>query len=290
MQKTEEAAHPTRRRTLDLSVTQVAASALAAVVGAVLASELGVYGTIIGAAVVSTGATVGSALFQHLFRRTGEQLRDLATSAPTRPVSAVPTLPTAPTASFEQPAADFDPFDPGGERTRMMAALAPPVPVDSIAVYRGRTTWRPKGWKTYALMGVLVFGLAMGTVTAVELVAGKPVAAIVRNEPGSGTSFGGGSVEHGSGSGGSGGSDPATVPSTTPSGPAGGGEPSSDPSSGASSGPSEGASDGPDPTPSSTPSGTPQPEDSASAAPSGGATAGAGAAVGANPSTAPTTG
>ena len=279
MQKSEEVARPARRRTLDLSVTQVAASALAAVVGAVLASELGVYGTIIGAAVVSTGATVGSALFQHLFRRTGEQLRDLATSGPVRPVSAVP---------FEQPPADFDPFDPGGERTRMMAALAPPVPVDSIAVYRGRTTWRPKGWKTYALMGVLVFGLAMGTVTAVELVAGKPVAAIVRNEPGSGTSFGGGSVEHGSG--GSGRTDPATVPSTTPSGPAGGGEPSSDPSSGASSGPSEGASDGPDPTPSSTPSGTPQPEDSASAAPSGGATAGAGAAVGANPSTAPTTG
>nr|WP_042436474.1 hypothetical protein [Streptacidiphilus albus] len=275
VQKSEEVARPARRRTLDLSVTQVAASALAAVVGAVLASELGVYGTIIGAAVVSTGATVGSALFQHLFRRTGEQLRDLATSGPVRPVSAVP---------FEQPPADFDPFDPGGERTRMMAALAPPVPVDSVAVYRGRTTWRPKGWKTYALMGVLVFGLAMGTVTVVELVAGKPVAAIVRNEPGSGTSFGGGSVEHGSG--GSGRTDPATVPSTTPSGPAGGGEPSS----GASSGPSDGPSDGASPTPSSTPSGSPQPSHSASATPSDGPTAGAGEAVGADPSTTPTAG
>ena len=270
MEKTEEAAPSTRRRTLDLSVTQVAASALAAVVGAVLASELGVYGTIIGAAVVSTGATVGSALFQHLFRRTGEQLRDLATSGPARPVG-----PADPTGPSEQPAADFDPFDPGGERTRMMAALAPPVPVDSVAVYRGRTTWRPKGWKTYALMGVLVFGLAMGTVTVVELVAGKPMAAVVSNEPGHGTSFGGGSVQQDHGSGGPGGSDrkdPAGVPSSTPSGPAGGGVPSSGASSGSSGGPS--------PTPSSSPSGTPQPDGSASATPSAGPTPGGGAAGG----------
>ncbi len=285
MEKTEEAARPTRRRALDLSVTQVAASALAAVVGAVLASELGVYGTIIGAAVVSTGATVGSALFQHLFRRTGEQLRDLATSAPARPA------PTGPNPLPEQPEAEFDPFDPGGERTRMLAALAPPVPVDSVAVYRGRTTWRPKGWKTYALMAVLVFGLAMGTVTVVELVVGKPMTAVLRNEPGSGTSFGG-SVQHDHGSGGYGRTDPAWVPSSTPSGPAGGGAPSTGPSSGSSTGPSG----SPSPTPSSSPGGTPQPGETASATPSGGPTpggspaggAGDAAGTGANPSAAAT--
>lgn len=276
MQETEETAPPTRRRALDLSLTQVAASALAAVVGAVLASELGVYGTIIGAAVVSTGATVGSALFQHLFRRTGEQLRDLATSAPVLPAQSGSAPP-------EQPAADFDPFDPGGERTRLMAALAPPVPVDSVAVYRGRTTWRPKGWKTYALMGVLVFGLAMGAVTVVELVAGKPVTAIVQNEPGRGTSFGGGSVGHDRGPRRT---DPVTVPSTAPAAPSGGGEPST----GLSSRPSDSPS--PSPTPSSSPSSTPQPEDSASATPSGSPAAGAGAGgaagAAANPSAAPT--
>lgn len=74
-QKPAEEGGKEGRRRIDLSVAQVAASALATVVGALLASELGVYGTILGAAVVSVGATTGGAVFQHLFRRTGEQLR-----------------------------------------------------------------------------------------------------------------------------------------------------------------------------------------------------------------------
>jgi hypothetical protein len=70
--ETEEEPSAPERRVLDLSVVQVAASTLAAVVGALMASLLGVHGTIVGAAVVSTSATTGAALFQHLFHRTGE--------------------------------------------------------------------------------------------------------------------------------------------------------------------------------------------------------------------------
>ncbi|MFF2505864.1 hypothetical protein ACFVTY_21105 [Streptomyces sp. NPDC058067] len=66
---------------LDLSVPQVAGSAVAAVVAAKLASGLGVYGTIVGAGVVSALATCGGTLFQHFFRRTGEQIRDVAGQA-----------------------------------------------------------------------------------------------------------------------------------------------------------------------------------------------------------------
>ncbi|MER5214249.1 hypothetical protein ABT063_27675 [Streptomyces sp. NPDC002838] len=60
---------------LDLTLVQVVASALATVVGAVLASLPGVTGTIIGAAVISTSATTGAAVFSHAFRRTGEGIR-----------------------------------------------------------------------------------------------------------------------------------------------------------------------------------------------------------------------
>ncbi len=42
------------------------------------------YGTIIGAGVVSVVATTGGSIFQHLFRRTGEQLKEAATVG-TRP-------------------------------------------------------------------------------------------------------------------------------------------------------------------------------------------------------------
>ncbi|WP_435193607.1 hypothetical protein [Streptomyces sp. NRRL F-5630] len=62
----------------DLSVPQVAGSAVASVAAAIAASQLGVYGTVIGAGVMSIVATTGGSVFQHLFRRTGEQLRDAA--------------------------------------------------------------------------------------------------------------------------------------------------------------------------------------------------------------------
>ncbi|QMU72172.1 hypothetical protein [Streptacidiphilus sp. P02-A3a] len=260
---------------MDLSVTQVAASSMAAVAGAVLASELGVYGTILGAAVVSAGATVGGALFQHAFRRTGEQLRGRAgTPVPVDP---------ARRQRADAEAVPFDPFDPGGEYTRMLAAVAPPE-AGSVAVYRGRRSWRPRRWRSWALMSVLVFGLAMGTVTAVELVAGKPVAAIVRNEPGSGTSFGG------TAGGRPGGGAPTTAPSgdsATPGGtpadrspgpvsgvsPSGApsalpsGDPSGQPGAEPSGAPSAEPSDSPSAGPGATPSGAPTPSGGPSSAP-----------------------
>ncbi|MFF2652735.1 hypothetical protein [Streptomyces sp. NPDC058045] len=78
------AEEPRRRKRIDLNVPQVAGSAVAAVVAAKLAANLGVYGTILGAGVVSIVATCGGSLFQHFFRRTGEQIRDAAVSAKPR--------------------------------------------------------------------------------------------------------------------------------------------------------------------------------------------------------------
>ncbi|MFD5872612.1 hypothetical protein [Streptomyces sp. NPDC060322] len=70
-----DAEHKERR--IDLSLPQVAGSAVAAVAAAVMASQLGVYGTIAGAGVMSVVATCGGSVFQHFFRRTGEQIREV---------------------------------------------------------------------------------------------------------------------------------------------------------------------------------------------------------------------
>ncbi|MFD6530734.1 hypothetical protein [Streptomyces sp. NPDC060184] len=66
-----------KERRIDLNVPQVAGSAVAAVAAAVAASQLGVYGTILGAGVMSIVATCGGSVFQHFFRRTGEQIREV---------------------------------------------------------------------------------------------------------------------------------------------------------------------------------------------------------------------
>ncbi|MGW7050400.1 hypothetical protein [Streptomyces sp. NPDC054887] len=141
---------------LDLSVAQVAGSAVAAVVGAVLASKLGVYGTIVGAGVVSVVATSGGTLFQHLFRRTGEQLREVTVHA--RPKGR------------QVPARG-----PGGEGgwTRVPPTVAvPAVPTDGR--FNDPTTHgtRVRGWKRSLVAALVVFVVAMGGITAYELVSG----------------------------------------------------------------------------------------------------------------------
>ncbi|MER5742035.1 hypothetical protein [Streptomyces sp. NPDC002225] len=161
---------------------QVAGSALAAVAAAVAASQLGVYGTILGAGVMSIVATCGGSVFQHLFRRTGEQLRDVtvqargaggggATRTPGHgaraPYGAGPADATA-----VLPAAD----DP--DRTRMLRApdatrllTAHPVPDGEFSEATTHGT-RLRGWKRSALGAAVVFVLAMAGITTYEVLSG----------------------------------------------------------------------------------------------------------------------
>ncbi|MFJ5235061.1 hypothetical protein ACIQBJ_34860 [Kitasatospora sp. NPDC088391] len=159
-------------RRLDLTVTQVAASALATVVGAVLASELGVYGTILGAAVVSVGATTGSALFQHLFKRTGEQLRN----AVERGAESRTATPPGAGAANGMPADNS-----AGNSAAISAEWNAPQ------VLRAKRRWT---WKSVTAVSALVFAVAMVPIVGVELAAGKPLHDITTGQDGGGgTSF-----------------------------------------------------------------------------------------------------
>lgn len=294
------------RRRIDLSVAQVAASALATVVGAVLASELGVYGTILGAAVVSIGATTGGALFQHLFKRTGEQLRGAVdrTAAPghvangLRQVPEPGPAPTAPTARHPGRYSDRQ-----SDRQSAAPAAPPSAEWSSPQVVRARRRWT---WKSYATVSALVFTLAMVPILAFELATGQPVSATVKGGSGTGTSLGGtvDRKQSAPSDGGSPGGGPSSVPSSVPSPGAGGGAGSSPsaggdggaterPSPGTTPGTTPGASPGagagagsgsgspgagPGPDPSGTPGATP------SARPSGGPSAPSGGGSSAGPS------
>ncbi|MFI0908904.1 hypothetical protein [Streptomyces abikoensis] len=197
-------------RRLELSVAQVAGSALAAVVAAMLAGRLGVYGTVLGAGVVSVVATTGGTVFQHLFKRTGEQIRDAATPAEPRlrqvPVrDASRAVGRARSADLERTQllgqVDATGVTPGTEdRTQLLHQVSHPGanPAQSEA-YAGAYTGahddayihasseqlseefskgtthgtRLRGRKRPLLAAAAVFALAMGTVTAVELVSGS---------------------------------------------------------------------------------------------------------------------
>src|SRR5438128_12346473 len=79
-----------------LSAAQVAASALAAVSSAVVASFFGVAGTLIGAALASVITTVSASLYATSLKKTNERLRKVLTTGQNRPTPATTrALPTS---------------------------------------------------------------------------------------------------------------------------------------------------------------------------------------------------
>lgn len=226
------------RRRIDLSVAQVSGSALAAVIAAKLASTLGVYGTIVGAGVISVIATCGGPLFQHLFRRTGEQVRDATSAARPKPRQ-VPVVGS------------------GDDRTLMLGTVRAPLPYDEDFGTATTHGTRVRGWKRPAIAAALVFGVTMGGITAYELVSGQDFS----GRQGT-TTFG--SVVSGSGSGGTGGGapvgdeDPAPAPSGSAEGTGRPEDGAGSPPTGATPSPGEqgtGASGTATPSPEPTPSG-----------------------------------
>ncbi|MFB6614540.1 hypothetical protein ACFCV9_10010 [Streptomyces sp. NPDC056367] len=124
------------RKKLDLSAAQVAGSSLATVAAALLASKMGVYGTILGAGVVSVVATAGGPVIQHFFRRTGDQLRES-----TRP------------------------------RSRQVPAPAPAGEFGEATVHGTRV----RGWKRKAVAAGAAFAISLGALGTYEAVAGTSV-------------------------------------------------------------------------------------------------------------------
>ncbi|MEW2162240.1 hypothetical protein AB0912_04480 [Streptomyces sp. NPDC007084] len=168
-----------RKKRLDLSVPQVAGSAVAAVIAAKLASYFGVYGTILGAGVVSVIATSGGTIFQHFFRRTGEQLREVTVQPKQRAKTPRPV------------------------RVPAGATAGVPGEFTEGTVYRAKV----RSWKRPLIATALVFGVTMTGITTYELVSGRSFSG-----DGTSTTVGDAFKGHGSGSG-SGGSGSGTTPS-----------------------------------------------------------------------------
>jgi hypothetical protein len=148
---------------LNLNTAQVAASALAAVASAVAASTLGVAGTLIGAALGSIVATTATAVFMHSVERTRTGVRLVREATILR--------------------AGAGQASGGTDTVPELTAAAPPGPRPS----------RRLRWQPLAAAAAVVFVVALGTITAFEVVSGRSVAATVHGEDASaaGTTVGG---------------------------------------------------------------------------------------------------
>lgn len=159
---------------LKISLIQVIATALAAITATVVASFLGVAGTVVGAAVASTLSVVGTAVYSHSLRRTQERVRAVV------PVRRL-TAPYRPLPRNARPASAQD-------------AWAQPTYYPARATVR--PTQRPARRSIGALLAIgsaALFVAVLAVVTGVEAVADRPMSDLVRGENGSGTTLFGGS-------------------------------------------------------------------------------------------------
>ena len=179
---------------LDLTVTQVVASSLAAVSAAVASSKLGVGGTIMGAAAASVVATIGSAVYSHSIETTRARLRAAATL---RPAAHAPSAAPASALTAEQAPDPNAPREDGATVMLPAAELRQPGVGDSVlpdgpadgAAADGGGLFSGLPWGRLVLAMLTVFALAVGYLTIAEIGLGRSVAAVLNGEEGNGTTL-----------------------------------------------------------------------------------------------------
>lgn len=199
------------KRRIEVNWVQSAAGALAAVTSAVLLSTVGVAGTLIGAALGSIAATIGSAVYSYYINATKERVSGVSTLAVSRLGSAHARVRAAsqdvaagdPGAQEELSRADSD-----LQRARLLVGQQQ----EELPARPGwRTVLAGLPWKRIAVIAAGLFVAAMVVILAFELVTGRAI-----------SSYTGGSDSHqrvsipGLGGGG-GSSSPQPVPSQAPS-------------------------------------------------------------------------
>lgn len=228
---------PQKTPLLGVDWLRTVAGALAAVSTTVLLSTLGAAGTLLGAALGSIAATIGTALYSQGLDRSRERVRQLSALR----TGAIPVR----DGEREEPA-------PRGESVEPVES-AEPVPAGWL------DRLRQIGWRRLLVPALALFLVVIVAVTVFELLAGRTLASTVRGQSGGGTT-----ISHVTKSGGGG--SPSPTPPTggaTPTGTPGTGTSTPTPSVTPSSEPSDTPSADPTATSSpsvqSTPSGTPEP-------------------------------
>jgi hypothetical protein len=202
------------RPKLELSGTQLVASALATTTAALAASKLGAVGTLWGAAVTSLVTTGGIPIYKYYLEH-GKQklipgLEDQAGVPQPDPPPAYDARPLGADPNAEKTMAlplvgdDDDPYTSPSEKTLAYGSLVrgdpetralPMLPESGTTVMRTIPDEPPKRrthWYVLAAAAVAVFAVVMSGITIAETIMGNSIAATVNNEQDNGTTLGGG--------------------------------------------------------------------------------------------------
>ncbi|WP_298179746.1 hypothetical protein [Saccharomonospora sp.] len=174
-----------------MSPLQVAAAGLAAVTAAFLCSTLGVYGTVLGAGLLSVVTTLGSELYMRSLERTKEAARKLSAARPRRKgAGSDPMTDPDKTVYLAVPTSEqLTEYAAAMERTRVLSSSG------AAEDARERRQWWRRRGPVLAATSALGFLLCMLVVTGYEGVTGKALS-------GEGTTTVGSIVRGGAGVGG----------------------------------------------------------------------------------------
>jgi len=157
---------------MSLNWKQVVASVCGAVFAAVILSRLvGALGTVLAVAIGSAVATIGSSLVFGSLEKGHQKVKALVESDARSSLADSSSVSPPPPLKLEAP------IEVSGEATVLPAKPAPPP-------LHGAPRSKSRRWPVVAMIG-LVFVVSMGTITVVELAAGKPMTSIVNGSSGS---------------------------------------------------------------------------------------------------------
>ncbi len=201
---------------MKFSLRQILASAAGAVLAAVIASTFGVKGTIIGVAIGSAAATTGTALVAQSIDRGHKAVKQVVVRSPETTALLRKLGATGASggsdASVDAASAPAETPGTSGGSDDTLQMHSPPAPVEetqrveapaaaqaprteklrtaTVPTPAPRSTYTPPRrftWKAIAGTAAVVFVLALLFITAVELIAGKPLSSIF-GHAGTGTS------------------------------------------------------------------------------------------------------
>ncbi|MGH8876003.1 MAG: hypothetical protein ACRD0P_01455 [Stackebrandtia sp.] len=146
-----------------LNALQITAATCASTTAAVVATALGVYGTVIGVAVFSIVSSVGTVLFVRSMNRTKKTIdkvvktRGITTKTPRTP-------PPAPATN--------------GGTTKIIGTAAVPKPGEAKPDPKPTLKeFSKRNWRMLAITSVVVFALSVAVLTGIALLSGKPATA-----------------------------------------------------------------------------------------------------------------
>ena len=199
-QDATDSIEPTQDLPARPSLRQLLIGALTAVSATTLLSLLGVWGTILGMGLSSVLTVVGNYMYSSFVQRTEKKLKQTRSATPHR--RGKETVTTATHEYDDAPRLDLGPKpdrEPGAAQQATARGGAEPMTGVEAATEpagpggRLKAAWRSMvqryGRRRIVVSIVVVFALLGGTITVVELAAGRPLADVVRNEAGTGTTL-----------------------------------------------------------------------------------------------------